>query len=697
MNETEYINLTETKRLLNSLKCHVTYISSDYKIIWANQAALNFMGLTLEEAVGENCCNIYYSIYNACQDCLVKEAIESKEVNNEEVKDIEGKTWNIEWHPVQNEKEFPAVVMVAYNITKPRRIENMLREDRENLYRVRNQFERSKERFESLFLHNPDSIFAIELDGRIISANPATEDVFGYHPDELVGTYYNNYILEKDKEKTKYYFFKTVEGKPQEFNCAVEHKDGDSVDIKIKSFPMIIDDEIVAVYAIAKDISEKKEIERKLKDMAYQDSLTKLPNRYYIEEELEKLIKRKKNTAVLFLDLDRFNRINDSLGHNIGDIVLKKTAMRLNKIIGPEHVVGRFSGDEFIILLEDINDKEEVIEIIERLDNSFSEPFQVSGNSIFVSFSTGVSIFPDDETEKELLIKNADIAMYKAKNTNNSYLFYDDKLLRQKSLSTRKLNMESEMRKAIQNEDFILYYQPQVDIYNGEIVGLEALIRWQHERLGVISPGDFIPLAEETGLIREIGRWVLKEACSQFVKWKEMGYKPGKIAVNVSVNQLEDDQFVEVIRNILEETGIHPGSLEIELTENIMRNINQLESKLENIRDLGIMISIDDFGTGYSSLSILEGLPISTLKIDRSFISKSTKNVRSAALVKTIIDMGHNLDLNIIAEGIEEKEEVNLLRENNCRQGQGYLFSRPLPEIEVVDVFDFNIAGLTIT
>lgn len=683
----------EMKEILNNLSCLVINFSADYKIEWVNKKTREIYKAELSEFEGEHCYKVLNNKKDICKGCPMKAVFSSGEMAKKEIKDLEGKIWEMKFYPRKDNSNLNGGFIIGYNVTRPKMIESRLKERSEIFQKVSSKFHRSKEEFNSLFVHNPDGICAIDLEGRLISANPAIDDITGFDPEEIIETYFENYIKDSDKKRIHSYFQRAALGYSQEFVTSIVCHDGSKVITSIKFFPMVIDGEIIAIYAIIKDITEKKEIEKKLKIRAYYDSLTDLPNKHYVDEKLNKLLKLDQKAAVMFLDLDRFKRINDSLGHSTGDRLLKRAATRLNETI-KEGIVARYSGDEFIIILDQISTKSEVEEWAKKIAEKFSAPFSINNRSIFLSFSIGISIYPDDEIDKSTLIKDAYMAMYKAKTkVEEIYHFFEAGLIKEKTLNNNKLNMESELRKAIKNNDFMLYYQPQIDLYNGEISGFEALIRWNHKKLGKISPADFIPLAEETGLIQSIGSWVLKTACQQSRIWQEEGYAPVRMAVNVSIYQLKDPNFVLEVEEMISKTELDPAYIELEITENIMRNLNELEVILNRLKNIGVKISIDDFGTGYSSLSVLQGLPINTLKIDQSFIDKSTIDNRSAALVKTIIAMGSNLGLNVIAEGIEKREQVALLKENNCRIGQGFLFSRPLPVSEIVDIFDFNSSG----
>ncbi|MGA9227377.1 MAG: EAL domain-containing protein, partial [Mesobacillus sp.] len=392
--------------------------------------------------------------------------------------------------------------------------------------------------------------------------------------------------------------------------------------------------------------------------------------------------------AVLFLDLDRFKIINDTKGHRVGDLLLKVVASRLKNAVQDKGLVSRQGGDEFIILLKGLN-KAQVIEVAERILGEFSEGIDVENQEFFVTPSIGISMAPGDGQDEETLIKHADTAMYLAKERGkNNFQFYTNQL---HGLSSRKMELENGLRKALEQDQLMLHYQPQVNLETGKIIGVEALVRWQHPENGIISPGEFIPLAEETGLIVPLGKWVLQKASAQNKEWHDKGFSSIPISVNISVRQLQEDRFIDTVKQILDQTGLDPSYLDLEITESIMQNSENTAMILNQLKDLGVTLAIDDFGTGYSSLSLLKHLPIDKIKIDKSFVDDIIHHANQGAMVKTIIDMGHNLQFDVIAEGVEEQEQVAFLLRNGCMIGQGYHFSRPLPPDAMEDLLKKNM------
>ncbi len=420
-------------------------------------------------------------------------------------------------------------------------------------------------------------------------------------------------------------------------------------------------------------------MENTIKQMAYHDWLTGLPNRYMLNEYIDKALARSKRSknqlAVLFLDLDHFKSVNDMMGHELGDLLLKQVAGLLKGIAREGDIVSRLGGDEFIILLEDIDQKGAII-VAERILDEFRTPFQLSNKEFFLSPSIGISLCPQHGEDGQILIKNADDAMYLAKKSGkNNYKLYD---CNSENIKNRVINLEQSLRKVIENKELVLHYQPQVELGTGNIVGVEALLRWIHPAFGLVLPLEFIPIAEETGLIVPIGEWVLETACRQNKKWQDEGFPPIKIAVNISVRQLQDSHFIEHVKNILQKTELNPELLELEMTESLMQNFEQSVKAIDELKKIGVKICIDDFGTGYSSLSTLNRLPVDYVKIDKSFIMDVVSNSNTATLVRTIISICQNLKFGVITEGIENEQQVNFLKLHQCGLSQGYLYSPPI-------------------
>lgn len=440
-------------------------------------------------------------------------------------------------------------------------------------------------------------------------------------------------------------------------------------------------------YQLSENLKVNEKLEEKtyeLSNMAYYDYPTGLPNRHKLYISLEKLIEMSDNgarrIAVLFLYIDQYKIVNNVIGHELDDHFIKHVSEKLSIRVPHGSIVSRYSGNEFLIILRDTNE-EEYSETASEIISLFSNPFNFNQNEIFTTASMGISVFPFHGQDADTLIKNADIAMFLTKNNSGStYRFYSPELVEG---NDRAVKLIKGLRSAVNDEQLILHYQPQVDLETGMLRGVEALLRWQHPDLGCIPPDDFIPLAEETGEIISIGKWVLLEACHQAKHWQDTYSAYLDLAVNVSVRQLEEPDFVDVIVDVLHETGLEANYLEIEITESMLRDLDESHAIFSRLKKIGVKLVIDDFGTGYSSLSVLGFLPIDYLKIDRSFTSDMLYQSKINTIVKTIISMGNNLELKLIAEGIEEKAQLTLLKQYGCHVGQGYYFSKPIQAEEI--------------
>lgn len=425
--------------------------------------------------------------------------------------------------------------------------------------------------------------------------------------------------------------------------------------------------------------------------LAYYDTVTQLPNRALFEDRLAQAVAiaraKSQSLGVLFISLDQFKKVNDSLGHGPGDSLLKEFAERLKSCISKSDTVARFGSDEFALLRTQINSTKDVIETIGSLSQVLKFSFDLPGHELFATASVGVSLFPLDGDDVHTLLKNAGAALYKAKKSGGAnYQFYTADM---HDLATSRLALETNLRRAITNQEFLVHYQPRVAVDSLAITGVEALVRWQHPQLGLVPPSEFIPLAEDTGLIVPIGEWVLRTACLQGRRWRDEGFAPIQIAVNICGRQFHDQDLSEMVIRIIDETGFPPANLELELTESsVMQNADFASSMLSRLKSMGIKISIDDFGTGFSSLVSLKRLPIDALKIDRTFVRDATRDTDDAALVMAIITLAHNLRLKVIAEGVETEDQLRFLQLLRCDEIQGFLFSKPLPAEALASLFD---------
>lgn len=517
--------------------------------------------------------------------------------------------------------------------------------------------------------------------GVILYVNEKFSEISQYSAEEVVGKTHR--LLKSGHHSREFYknLWDTIlRGKVWDGQVKNRAKDGSHYWVQTLIIPFINSKgEPYQFITIRNNITDRKEAEKEIRFLATHDHLTHLSNRRNFEVELQKAINREEKVAVFFIDLDRFKYINDSLGHSSGDHLIKLVAQRLRELVDRDCIISRQGGDEFTILMK-YEDIETILKVARNLIEGIKLPFIVEHIEIFTTCSIGISLYPEHGDDIETLIKNADIAMYWTKdNGKDDFSIYQDHM---KERSDKIMRMELDLRKAIENKELILHYQPKIHLGNDEIIGCEALIRWIHPNRGMISPAEFIPLAEETGLINEIGEWVLEEACRQNKRWHEAGFSNLIVAVNMSAYQFKQPNVVGAIERILSETKLEARFLELEITESIsMLAEKDIIEKLYELKKVGVSIAIDDFGTGYSSLKYLDKLPVDTLKIDKSFIDRIGEfdYHRSSFMTNAIISLAKSLNLQVVAEGIETEEQVNYLKNNQCEIGQGYFFSRPLP------------------
>jgi len=554
----------------------------------------------------------------------------------------------------------------------------------------------ASEEMHAVFQAIPDQLFNLDEHGRIINYKLGQSSHHylnsGDLVDHLLRDVTNIEVAEKfdvsikqvlEQQSTKHFEFVIVHDKKVHY-------------YEVRMMPL----KSREVMALVRDITERKLAEEQIAFLAYHDSLTALPNNRLFKDRLQHAItqaeRNNKILAVMFLDLDRFKLINDTMGHSAGDELLKITSQRLIEAVRKTDSVAintsdlsmsvaRLGGDEFTILLEDVDSIQAVAHIAERVIDNVSLPMMLERQEVHISTSIGIAVFPSDGDKAEDILQHADTAMYHAKaQGRNNFQFYTESMNKS---SVELLALENNLHKAIEQQELCLYYQPQVSVVSGQLVGMEALIRWKHPDKGFISPGVFIPVAEETGMISRIGKWVIQEACEQGVRWMKAGYELHKISVNLSARQLKDETLPKQISDILKSTGMPADKLGIELTESaIILDPDVALMRLQKIKELGISLSLDDFGTGYSSLSYLKRFPIDTLKIDQAFVRDVKVDHEDAALVKAIIAMAHGLGMDVIAEGVEVQEQLEFLGANACDSIQGYLFSRPLPPAEMEDM-----------
>ncbi len=563
------------------------------------------------------------------------------------------------------------ILALDRDITERKRAEETLRD--------------SEERFRLIAETSGDIIFQTDTQSRITYCSPSVNR-YGYSNEKIAGTLFTEYVHPDELLKTTDFFHCALSGDGITLlETRLLQADGTPVYAEINVTPMVRNGTVAGVQGIARDLTERKKMEEAIKHQACHDALTDLPNRALFMDRLERQLaqadRNQKKMAVMFLDLDRFKNINDALGHSVGDLLLYAVAVRLGTCIRGTDTVARIGGDEFNILLSDVNHSEDAAKIAQKIISVFKEPFKIDKYDLHITTSVGISLYPEDGKDSETLLKHADIAMYHAKGSGrNTYQFYNHSI---NIRSLERMEMENSLRRALVRGELKLYYQPLIEIASGKLICAEALLRWEHPEFGLLKPAEFIQLAEESGIIIPIGEWALHTACEQNIQWQKAGHEPICVAVNISARQFHVTNLLEMASQVLNETGLHPQWLELEITENtLMLDVEDAISKLVKLNEKGIKLSLDDFGTGYSSLNYLKRLPIQTIKVDRSFVREVVNDPNDMAIVTAVIAMTKSLNLQVVAEGVETKEQLAFLRSKGCDEVQGYLYSEPVPAAE---------------
>jgi len=589
------------------------------------------------------------------------------------------------------------LINTVYNVAYKRNLKN-------HLNTTQKQLSDSEKRYRFIVSNSPDIIYMIDHRGFFTFVNDRVTDLLGFKPEDLIGEHFTSVVHEDDIVVAEHVFNERRTGERASQNvefrlkCSDPEKEAKSFEsntIVIELCSMGVynlkDDgtPYLGTYGVARDISDRKKAQEMIHFQAYHDLLTRLPNRELFLDRLNLSIsqsnRNKSMLAVLFLDMDGFKFINDSLGHVIGDNLLQHVAHRLQDTLRDTDTVSRIGGDEFNVLIPELQHRKEAGLVAQKILRAFSKPIILENHEITISFSIGISVLPDDASCTEELIKNADMAMYHIKGRGkNGYEYFSDHM---QSIYEHRHTIEQDIRKALDNEQFEAYYQPQYNVSTNEVVGLEALIRWNHPEKGVITPDEFIPVAEEIGLISEIGLFMLKAGCKQLRSWISDGYTPLKLSINVSAYQLAESNFDVILCDLVNRYDLPKSLLMVEITEtSLMQEMDIILPRLKNLVKCGIGICIDDFGVGYSSLSYLQTLPIETLKIDRSFLSCILKDDDKSCIIKAIVAMSRELNIDVIVEGVETPMQLKYIKSIGCSIVQGFLLGRPLPANETADL-----------
>lgn len=516
--------------------------------------------------------------------------------------------------------------------------------------------------------------------GTLIEMNEASGQTLGYQRAELLGEPISRLVEHSSRQLLQETFEKALLGEANQTNINITHRSGFPLELQVVCAPMLQEEEVIGIVMIIHDLSDRKRNVERIRYMAYYDDMTGLPNRTFFQMKLsEALLTAKEDERVVgicYLDLDRFKLVNASFGREFGDMLLMQVAERLNRDLSENDFAARMEGDEFALLFCNVQSEKQLLQVSRQLLKSIEEPYELKGFPLHITASIGLVTNRDGDDDSYTLIKKADMALVKVKESGkNDCLLYSDSW---SNSSFERLTLQHEMYRAIQRDEFILHYQPQYDLISGTMVGVEALVRWNHPKKGMIPPASFIPLAEESGMIVQIGDWVLEEACRQNKEWQEAGLPPIPVSVNLSIRQFVQHDLATKVSDVLEKTGLDAKYLDLEITESMTMDVSHVSRCLLDLTELGVNISIDDFGTGYSSFHYLKSFPIDRLKIDRSFVRDIQQDPNDAEIVAAIIAMAHNLNIQVIAEGVENEEQMLFLREHKCDEMQGYLWSPPV-------------------
>ncbi len=669
---------TRVRAIMDNVAEGVITIDEKGLIESFNLSAEHLYGYTASEVLGKNI-NIlmpepYHSEHNKYLECY--------QVSNERHHPGKG------FREVEGRKKNGEIFAMELSISEIPLADKKIYVGVINDITHRKESQATMSRLSSALEQTADSVMITNEKGVIEYVNAGFEQTTGYSREDSVGKTPN--LLKSGMQDKAFYnnLWKTILAGDVFSDVIINrHKNG-KIYYEEKTISPLRDERgnISHFISSGKDITERMQTHERLQYLAHHDVLTELPNRLLFLDRLSQAIRHSRRTkgviALMFLDLDRFKVINDTLGHQVGDLLLKEMAQRLRKTIREEDTVARLSGDEFAVLLLDMHHKSEAATLAKNILKKVTEPFQIEGRELFLTSSIGISVFPENGGDANTMLKHADVAMYQSKETGrNTYCFYNNAMDAQ---AHESLTLENDLRRALERNEFCLHYQPQISSGDKMVTGAEALLRWQHPKRGLLLPEIFIQLLEDTGLIIDVGDWVLDSACMQIRRWHDADIDLPQVSVNIAPRQLADPGLPDKIQAILEKYHLEPSALELEITEStLMNNEDQAIKILMNLHNNGVSIAMDDFGTGYSSLRYLRQFPLRTLKIDRAFINNLPYNNDDCNLASAIITMGHGLQLNVIAEGVETEAQQEFLHKQGCDQSQGYLFSRPIPGHEM--------------
>ncbi|MEO7322698.1 MAG: EAL domain-containing protein [Burkholderiales bacterium] len=668
-----------TQGFVDSIVEHIPDIvfvkdAKDLRFVWINRAAEDLIGISRDECVGKTYHDFFPAAQAASFDAGDREVLYSKQVLDvpEEIISLRNgheRILHTQKIPILDAQDRPEFLLcISQDITERKLAEQALRT--------------SEERFQLIAENVSDLIAIVDIDGKRLYNSPSYRTLFG--EDVLLpGSDSFAQIHLDDREKVIQLFHETVksgQGRPTQFRFLLP--DGNVRFIESHGSAVRgAGGEVERIIVVSRDVTERLRADERLRHLAHHDLLTNLPNRVLMRDRIEQALiqaqRSNKRAALLFIDLDHFKNINDLLGHTVGDQLLREVAQRLKRCVRDSDTVSRQGGDEFIVLLQGLPMRAHAVVTAEKIVEAFSQPFSVSNHTLDITASIGLSVYPDDGTDAETLLRNADTAMYHTKASGrHGYQFFNAELA---EAVRHRADLGKQMREAIGSNEFRLHYQPRIDLTTGGIPSIEALVRWNHPELGLIGPMQFIPYAEESGLIVSLGKWILKEACRQNAAWRRSGFPHLRIAVNVSGRQLRQNDFVNMVSKVLSETRMPASALELELTETVfMQEAGHTAATFGQLRKMGVQLAIDDFGTGYSNLSYLKRFGVDRLKIDQSFIRDITTDRNDAAIVSAIMAMARSLQIAVTAEGVETEQQLLYLRAEGCSEAQGFLFSRPL-------------------